>query len=73
MASAPRARQQHASPADDGWLFVGQLQADIQHARIAEYTNGISPPAELAIMDREILRDRSYGLRLRFVGDHITL
>jgi hypothetical protein len=53
--------------------FVGQLQADIQHARIAEYTNGVSPPAELSIMDRTIMRDRMYGLTLRFVGDVLTL
>lgn len=53
--------------------FVGQLQADVQHARIAEYANGISPPAELSVMDHTIERDRIYQLTLRFVGDHVTL
>ena len=53
--------------------FVGQMQADIQHARIAEYTNGISPPAELSVMNRAIERGRWYQLALRFVGDKLTL
>lgn len=66
------ARSKSMQPATmDG--FVGQLQADVQHARIAEYTDGVSPPAELSVMNRVIDRNRWYRVKLRFVGDVVTL
>lgn len=51
--------------------FVGQLQQDIQHWRIGEYTDGISPPAELMGVDRAVDRGVWYRLRLRVVSDQI--
>jgi hypothetical protein len=51
--------------------FVGQVQADVQRLRIAEYTDGVSPPAELAAMDRPLLN--GYSMKLRFVGDTVSL
>lgn len=53
--------------------FVGQLQADVQQARIAEYSDGFSPPAELVTMNRAVDRGVWYALRLRYVGDSIEL
>lgn len=53
--------------------FVGQLQADVQHTRLAEYTDGISPPAELLVQNFTVERARWYAMRLRFVGDALEL
>jgi hypothetical protein len=53
--------------------FVGQLQGDVNRRRIAEYSDGISPPAELVAEDFTVERGRWYELRLRFVGDNLAL
>jgi hypothetical protein len=48
--------------------FVGQLQLDIQRARIGEYVNG-QTPTDLFGVNRTIARQRWYALRLRMIGD----
>ena len=53
--------------------FVGQLQGDLNRTRIAEYSDGISPPAELVTQAFTVERGRWYELRLRFVGDDLAL
>jgi len=51
--------------------FVGQLMGDVNRRRIAEYTDGVSPPAELIGLDVGVTRMQWYSLRLRYVGDAI--
>ena len=53
--------------------FVGQLQGDLNRTRIAEYTDGFSPPAELVSDPFTVVRGHWYELRLRFFGDEISL
>ena len=53
--------------------FVGQLQGDLNRTRIAEYSDGVSPPAELISQAFTVERGRWYELRLRFVGDNLAL
>jgi hypothetical protein len=53
--------------------FVGQLQGDVNRTRIAEYSDGISPPAELTSQAFTVDRGRWYDLRLRFLGDDLAL
>ena len=48
--------------------FVGQIQLDVQHRRIAEYVNGVSPPNELAVANGTVSRGVWYALRFRLVG-----
>jgi hypothetical protein len=53
--------------------FVGQLLGDVNRTRIAEYTDGASPPIELAGDIRAVTRGTWYSLRMRFVGDVVEL
>ncbi|HUS30073.1 MAG TPA: hypothetical protein VMZ53_16315 [Kofleriaceae bacterium] len=53
--------------------FVGQLQGDSNRTRIAEYSDGFSPPAELTSQGFTVERGRWYELRLRFLGDDLAL
>ena len=53
--------------------FVGQLMANIERARIAEYTNGISPPIELIGLDRPVPRATWFDMRMRVIGDLVQL
>jgi hypothetical protein len=53
--------------------FVGQLMRDVQRTRIAEYSNGVSPPVELSGAERAVTQGIWYALRLRFVGDDLEL
>jgi hypothetical protein len=51
--------------------YVGQLMANVNRARIAEYTNGISPPVELSGMDRPVPRSTWFVLRLVTIGNNL--
>lgn len=51
--------------------FVGQIQLDIQHLRIGEYVNGLSPPNELAGVNGTVSRGVWYTLRFRLVGSSL--
>lgn len=53
--------------------FVGQLLGDSAYHRIAEYTDGASPPVELSGGAKTITRDTWYAMRLRYVGDDLEL
>jgi hypothetical protein len=53
--------------------FVGQLMQNIQRTRIAEYTDGISPPIELVGLDRPVPRDTWFELRMRIIADTLEL
>lgn len=48
--------------------FVGQLMGDVNRTRIAEYTNGASPPLELVGDTRTVTRSQWYSLRMRTIG-----
>jgi hypothetical protein len=53
--------------------FVGQLMGDVNRTRIAEYTNGASPPVELVGDARTVTRAQWYALRMRTVGTLVEL
>lgn len=53
--------------------FVVQLIGDGNYQRIAEYTNGASPPVELSTGARTVTRDIWYAMRLRYIGDDIAM
>jgi hypothetical protein len=53
--------------------FVMQMLGDSNYQRIAEYTNGASPPVELTGGTVTVTRDIWYAMRLRIVGDALEL
>ena len=53
--------------------FVVQLMGDSDRQRIAEYTDGASPPIELSGATRTIARDIWYAMRLRYIGDDVEM
>lgn len=53
--------------------FVAQLLGDSDRERIAEYTDGASPPVELSGAARTVARDIWYAMRLRYIGDDIAM
>jgi hypothetical protein len=53
--------------------YVGQILEDVDGTRIAEYTDGISPPAELDRIARPVDRATWYQLRLWFAGPVIEV
>jgi hypothetical protein len=53
--------------------FVGQLMGDSAYHRLAEYTDGASPPVELTGGAYTVTRDIWYAVRLRYVGDDLEL
>jgi hypothetical protein len=53
--------------------YVGQILEDVDGTRIAEYTDGISPPAELVRITRPVERATWYQLRMWFAGSVIEV
>lgn len=53
--------------------FVVQLMGDSAYHRIAEYTNGASPPVELSGGAYAVTRDIWYAMRLRYIGNDLEL
>ena len=53
--------------------YVGQILEDVDGTRIAEYADGISPPAELVRITRPVERATWYQLRMWFAGSVIEL
>jgi hypothetical protein len=53
--------------------FVGQLMANINRARIAEYTDGGASPPELAGMNRAVPRATWFDIRMVTIGTNVSL
>ena len=81
MRFGPGGTQNHAGVAARGNSmatttfdgFVGQLMQNINRTRIAEYTNGASPPLELAGNPHAVPRATWFTVRMRMIGSAVQL